>query len=86
MPEVEPGRYTFISSSSAVEPSPKESFLDHGLLRNVANWPSYSSSVQLVKTLYVYGNSIVSDCIKMRLGKGVLCMILACFMVSLALL
>ena len=76
----------FISSSSTVKPSPKENFLGHGLLKNEANWPSYSPSVQLVKILYVYGNSIVSDCIRMRLGNGALCMILACFMVSLVLL
>lgn len=64
----------FISSSSAVEPGPKESFLGHGLLRNEANWPSYSPSVQLVKTLYVYGNSdcIISDRIRVRLERVLL--------------
>lgn len=37
-----------ISPSSALDPSPKGSFLGHGLLKNEATWPPYLGSVQQV--------------------------------------
>lgn len=76
-----------ISSSSAVDPSPKGNIWGNVLLRNEAKWLSYLSSAQPVSegsiNHRVDGNSIVSDCVRVGLGRTGLCMMLAWFMLSL---